>query len=554
MSRKKGSKNINFNKLYSEEKIINILTEEINEKDIKKSNMKLAQFVKQMSGQLGQRIRGLNNNNYNWKRYYKDDRNIIESSFCGEIFYVNNINCGAEKWIENITEFDNNWCYGSVLLNNDFPLSNYILPEKNKSCKKTSCFIIEAEIKKEDLFKITRKYKNFYYNLYKNYLFPRVPDKDLLVRRGIKESDYGDIKNYYYNKNTNSIRLYLNNIDWNIFTGLYKDIKYKIINRYYFQEVGKLPEEVKEFINHYQAIKLSLKKKRKESELMAEIYKEYKITLEAVVYGKNAEGNKKIKKYNFNDIGLRKEFSSIASFQAAYARNIEYQLFIKYNEYCFYMNGDSFFTNSPEKIEDINNKLSETEIGKWKKEFENSRVAFLNRNGYIAINKNNKVESVCFSGAVKDLIKEELQGKSNKDLIEFINSDLPVIDIMQEIFRKKENKIVEQSFSIVKKLEYQYNIFSGNDLLLNVDIKNSIKEYKEYCDNKRNNIKNNVYKSEILSNEDSLINQIFIIKGGKLFNKSDEIDFNYTLKRVENIYNRRFEIAKKIAEKSVKSA
>lgn len=384
---------------------------------------------------------------YDGHNTFKPMNEVINHSYCGEGFYAANYSVGDKTFIENVTDYDINWSYGSVLrrsTGNVYPLNDFLLPEDHKECKKTACFIIKVGIKPEDLNKMSKIFKQFEYTIYLNFIAPVCEDKeDLYKYRGIINYK-GLQENLYWNENDEEYVCFFNNVDYDMLKGLYH-LKMKERCKYFYQNVGLLSPEVEQLIDDYYSIKQILKKDKEKSDLDKYIYKTFKTTLETAFYGKNAETVKmeqKIKGWvKDKEAGDRNEFVAIASFQAAYARKLEYDMFTNYNGSCLYMNGDSFITND-KNFKGITNIGSE--VGQWKKEFEDKKVCFINRNQYIAYDENDKVYKMTVGGA--DSIKnengeEELFGFNNKKLLAFLNNDK---EYETELFRSSSGETREQ--------------------------------------------------------------------------------------------------------------
>ena len=344
-------------------------------------------MVKQIKSNVivSQINRILNKNNifYDYNAY-------ISHAFIGEPFYVNSKRLYEDSKLP-IWGYDINSAYKSVIINKKFPLSMRL------GKKKTELGIYEVKLNKRTMRK---KFPEFDYNIYENL-------KEFQLVEGNNKTDV----------------YYMSNIDYEIFTTLYdSDIKINEDGSRWFQDIGELPQELKNLCQEYYDLKQQVKIDPTMSDADKE---EWKTQDEVSFYGLHARKlDKHVKQYKnvykedcskpiFNGkvkgnmtmgqhyavkwseykeweaatsitkcrYGVRKPNVVIAMFQTAYLRKLELDMFLKYNKHIIYMNTDSMHLDYKAYI-----KISK-KIGDWKLEYDGEEILYIRRNGYIIFNK-----------------------------------------------------------------------------------------------------------------------------------------------------------------------
>ena len=304
---------------------------------------------------------------------------IISELFNGEGFYIANYEraiCRPKIW-----GYDIHWAYGGALLN-DYPLSNNAEVYNGKNKTSLGFFICKFT-------RLTKRYKNYDYTLFLNKVVSEPKNKNKYIM--------------------------LFNFEYEIFKDMY-DTDVKIIKKYYFQQIGKLP--FADLVEKYY-------KKKKESEDC------YKCAYEAGFYGKLAQNFKreeineedkpwqKEEKFFRNQIldmvektykipkgqsyKLRDRRCIIASLQTAYTRHKEWQVFKKYEPYIVYMNTDSVHFNNNVEFE------TSDAVGHYGIEYNGDTIQYIRRAAYIVLNNTqDKVIKSKIGGVINDELLQNI--------------------------------------------------------------------------------------------------------------------------------------------------
>ena len=272
---------------------------------------------------------------------------LISRAYNGEGFYVDSVKLSCNKPIKTYG-YDIHWCYGGALFGNYYPLTSRV-SRKNE----TSLYIMMIEFES-----IEERYKDFNYTLYRNCIINLENTKAIIMT----------------------------NVDYVIFTDMYIIKGMKVVDKTYFQDIGTLPEELKELAKKV----YELKKKG--------LNKEEKIVLESSFYGKFAQ---KMNKHKYGTFRQRKKYEKafaktgyeevrdertpIAMYQAAYQRLREYLTFKRLMDDILYMNTDSVMCEKDPKIP------TGEKIGDWGKEYDGNPIYYIRRNAYIVFDNNGKI-------------------------------------------------------------------------------------------------------------------------------------------------------------------
>ena len=302
-------------------------------------------------------------------------------AYCGDGFYCANYNYMDGKETLSYGK-DVHWAYGGALINNEFPLSSRKLEGDSNNA-----FYIYIVRCTESSLKLKDVYKNFDITLYRTHR--------------IKDGKY--------------LYFYFTNLDYEIFNDLY-DNDGIIINRVYYQDVGPLPDKLKELVKK----NYKLKKQAPESEkplyemcfyglfamdIQREIVKKTKEFEETGKYGILSQINKlKIqlslgrattglsgyrkgsmmingKKEIRDKQEIRPVNCIIATWQTAFLRYQEWQLFKQYKDKVIYMNTDSIYTTEPiDTGEDLG-------LGHYGVAYDKKLFLGIRRNAYILLNE-----------------------------------------------------------------------------------------------------------------------------------------------------------------------
>lgn len=312
----------------------------------------------------------------NKHRYSFKDPNLYYAlrTYSGEGFFVANKELCKKEQIT--YGYDIHWAYGGALVDNVFPLSLRV------SDTPSELGIIQIK-----LTYFRPRYKNFEYTVFQNNQF------------------YEELKEF------DTLYAWFTDLDYEIFMDMYESDAI-IIQHLYYQDVGPLPDKVKELVKQSY-----IDKKKPEN-------KDFKRIYEAAFYGVNARDliksyNNKIKegRYKFyDDISLndvvdtagilhldgsvknkqqiRPEYCIIATWQTAYTRYREWQNFKKYMDNVIYMNTDSIYTNIPLNLGPDNG------LGSYSCEYYGLPILYLRRCAYIVFNKDGTIHKLRISGIV----------------------------------------------------------------------------------------------------------------------------------------------------------
>lgn len=328
--------------------------------------------------------------------------NICSLAYKGEGFYINH----KEKVKEElpIYGYDIHWAYGSVLKNNILPLSERL---GNKETELAIYFITFKGNKKDyqDWYKVLKpRYKEFTYTLFNK------------VENWISNSKLLELGLY---------GMYLTNLDYEILCDLYEN-EFEINSIQYFQDIGYMPQDVKDFIDN-------LYEKKKTMTAIE------KTALEAAIYGMSAKkldykGYENQKNEYLKATGLthltqpRNKKVPLAIWQASYTRYREWQLFKKYINNVVYMNTDSIYCDKKTTIP-YSDKL-----GDFKLEYNGDTILFIRRNVYVVFDKNGNIKDKTIGGVINpdDLTISDVN-----------NWRLGKSVIMKSYSDKKHNKEIE---------------------------------------------------------------------------------------------------------------
>lgn len=351
----------------------------------------------------------------------------ISHAFIGEPFYVNRNGVEiTEK--KPIWGYDINSAYKSALINKRFPLSSVL------GDKETELGIFTVTL---DKYTMRKKFPEFDYTLYQNLFEYKFLD-------GGKE-------------------FYMSNIDYKIFTTLWNS-NIKIVDKRWFQDIGELPQELKDLCQEYYDLKQQVKI---DPDMTEDEKTEWKTQDEVSFYGLHAKKldknikhykniyNEEIHEINKNKVdsnnrkqsfvilnseydewktayrwtnvayGVRKKNVAFSMFQTAYLRELELEMFLKYKDSISYMNTDSLHSYKPLPLT-ISKK-----IGDWKLEYDGEDILYIRRNGYIIFHKDGS-HTLNIGGIIdKQFTKEQLDEliKGNTIIAHSRNEDGKEVDI-----------------------------------------------------------------------------------------------------------------------------
>lgn len=276
--------------------------------------------------------------------------------YIGEGFYINHREKAAI--LNRIYGYDKHWAYGGALKYKKFPLSSRI---DNKPTELPLYFISFTGIE--------RRYKDFYYTIYKNNIV-KTKEGLLIIR--------------------------LTELDYKVFVDLYILENLKIEKISYFQDIGYLP--LSDIIDKAYIDKKTCKV-------------EEKFIFEAGFYGLFAkklydyETPWERKKYfdvweQTGDENIRAAEVPIAIYQTAYLRYEEWQLFKKYMDKVVYMNTDSIYCTEDFFIEE------DKGLGYYGKCYDGEYIQFIRRNAYVVLNDNLSIKEIIIGGVPSELNEE----------------------------------------------------------------------------------------------------------------------------------------------------
>lgn len=328
---------------------------------------------------------------------YKYD-STCSLAYRGDQFYVNNrelVKTPLQIW-----GWDKHWAFGSILAQRKVPLSSVL------DYKETELGIFAIKFKGD----LTLRYPEFNYNIFAN------------------EDNWLDINfkdGYHY--------MLLSNLDYEILSDMYTN-DFQVINKLYFQDIGYLPDNVKNHVEQLYRNKQSWKQLPNQTEANL-----LKTALEAGIYGMNA---KKLKDCGFDnskdekvkayaESGLknpRNKEVPLAMFQAAYNRYDEWQLFKKYKDNVVYMNGDSIYCNKDIGLPDGKN------LGEYGVCYNGEHIYFIRRNVYVVIDQDCNPIEWTIGGAVDPIVKKE-------DIVKWSKGDPVQFKSYADKFHTKEVEI-----------------------------------------------------------------------------------------------------------------
>ena len=341
---------------------------------------------------------------YGNKRKSLDDRYTYDiyamRAYCGDGFYCANYNYMDGKETLSYGK-DVHWAYGGALVNNEFPLSN------NIGDKPTKCGIVIIQC---SYFKLKDKYKNFDISLFSTHKI--------------------EVKK-------NNIYFYFTTLDYEIFTDLY-DSDATIKKTIYYQDVGPLPDKLKDLTReNYKLKKLAPEEdkpqyemcfyglfamdlQRKITELNEEMKQNPSKICENTIkirnysrqlalgksatglsgYRHNAKKSDGKKEYKYKN-EIRPIYCIIATWQTAYLRYSEWQLFKQYNNKVIYMNTDSIYTTEP--IDTGEDKG----LGYYGIDYEKKLFLGIRRNAYILLNEDGSFYQSTIGGVLDNYFTQQ---------------------------------------------------------------------------------------------------------------------------------------------------
>lgn len=314
--------------------------------------------------------------------YWHDSR--LAELYNGEGFYIANYMRAVFR--PRIWSYDIHWAYGSVLRDKVFPLSNRYEDYNGKNKTELGFMLCSLTYMK-------KKYEGYDYTLYNNMTIGKPKEKTKFIT--------------------------LTNLDYEIFNDLYEsDIK--IHKECYFQDIGYLP--FRDRIDEY------YKKKQNN--------KEYKGAYESGFYGKMAENlikscekykekenasewereqiafieglkNAERRKYKMDKnqtFKLRDNRCLIPTYQTAYIRYKEWQVFKQHKDNIVYMNTDSVHFDKDIEFE------SSKELGHYGKEYDGVKIQYIRRSAYILLSDDyQKVIKTKVSGVINDPLLQDIK-------------------------------------------------------------------------------------------------------------------------------------------------
>lgn len=307
----------------------------------------------------------------------KDLKWLHSSAYCGEGFYVNK--AGEGILFHNTQEvygYDVHKAYVASLLNDDFPLSDELV---DSPVSKLGYVVIEFT----DAIKNPR-YKDQSYSLF---------DIELLVKDSMRK-DEDKKKPFIRRLEDGKFTMVLSNLDYEVITDLYLFLNLKVVKRYYFKKVGQMSEEFKDMIRECVDDLKELKRVNSPDLL------DKKAEFESLWYGKEAEAQRNYWEKDKDKRGKKKfatkrgDFTFIASFQAAYLRHREWELFKRFYKNILYMATDSIYLDiNIDKELTAENKLGD-KLGQYGKEYDGVPILFIRRNAYIVFDKDVNINNV----------------------------------------------------------------------------------------------------------------------------------------------------------------
>ena len=267
----------------------------------------------------------------------------------------------------NFNGYDINSAYQSVLVDNEFPLSDKYKRYDNIDITNVREYLRQHKslsICWVELKDIKRKYEDFDYNIY-------------YKQFGVKLDVNGGL--IYYG--------WLTNIDLINLNKLYTYTNLHILACYEFLEVGKFD---KRLANYIKSLYNNLHDMPRGVERTL-----YKTMLHVCTYGKSAQ---------MYDYGRRSPYVVIAMFQVAYVRDLMIKAFIKYNKDTLYIDTDSIFLKKRAKFRET----VSAELGAFKHEYKDSYVYIFRGKGYFVFDKHKKLIKQVVSGVNVQLTAKEI--------------------------------------------------------------------------------------------------------------------------------------------------